>query len=59
MSKYQITADTLEFKQAMKWLLMHEKARHIKDILTINKDLKKLKDVELPDLPLDIWVNIH
>jgi len=35
-------------RQAVKWFLLHERERHVDDILAIDRDLKKLKDVELP-----------
>jgi hypothetical protein len=57
-SKHQIVADTLDFKQAMKWVLLHEKKRHMDDIRKINADLEKLSNVELPDLPYGLWVEV-
>ena len=34
----------MSFKQATKWYLLHEKQRHMEDILKINKDLEWSSD---------------
>ena len=57
-SKHQIVANTMEFKQAMKWVLLHEKSRHMDDIRKINADLEKLQDIVLPELPYGLWVEV-
>jgi hypothetical protein len=57
-SKNQIVANTLEFQQALKWLLTHELERHLSDVRKIEKDLEKLSNVELPDLPYGLWVEV-
>ena len=44
-----ILLNNLEGLQFMKYWLLHEKARHMKDIMAINKDLAKLEDIEMPD----------
>jgi len=44
----QIQFNSLSVRQAAKWLLLHERERHVQDIMAINEDLKKLNDVELP-----------
>lgn len=46
---YKIKFESLALRQACKWLLIHEKRRHQQDIAAINRDLKKLEDVELPE----------
>ncbi len=45
----EIKLNSLSTRQAAKWLLIHEKRRHQQDIAAINRDLKKLEDVELPE----------
>jgi len=49
----------LTFRQAAKWLLTHERERHIQDIMGIEKDLESLKDVELPDDLKAICGHVH
>ncbi|MEN6423661.1 MAG: hypothetical protein ABFD76_17110 [Smithella sp.] len=44
----QIKFNSLTTRQAAKWLLIHERERHIQDILAIDEDIHKLKDVEIP-----------
>jgi hypothetical protein len=43
-----IELTSLSELQAAKWFFLHERRRHIEDVLDIDKDLAKLKDVELP-----------
>lgn len=43
-----IAINSLSVRQAAKWFLLHERNRHIADILAIDSDLKKLSDVHLP-----------
>jgi len=43
-----IKINSLSFRQAVKWIFIHEKRRHQQDIDGINKDLEALADVELP-----------
>ena len=43
-----IKFNSLSTRQAAKWFLLHERERHVEDILEIDRDLKKLADVELP-----------
>jgi hypothetical protein len=43
-----IKFNSMSTRQAVKWFLLHERERHVDDILAIDRDLKKLKDVELP-----------
>ena len=35
-------------RMAAKWFFLHERQRHVNDIVEIDKDLKKLEDIELP-----------
>lgn len=49
MSNPTILINSLSFKQAMKFIWLHEKERHQQDIDGINKDLQALADIELPD----------
>jgi hypothetical protein len=58
MSKQQIIADKLTLKQAVKWFLLHERERHLKDVAKIEADLEKLCNVELPELSIDLWVEV-
>ena len=44
----KIKFNSLTTRQAAKWFLLHERERHVDDIFEIDRDLKKLKDVELP-----------
>lgn len=44
----KININSLSFKQAVKFIFIHEKRRHQQDIDGINKDLNELKDIELP-----------
>lgn len=44
----QISINSLSFKQAVKFIFIHEQRRHQQDIDCINKDLLALKDVQLP-----------
>lgn len=43
-----VSINSLPFRAAVKWLLTHEKERHIIDVMKINEDLLKLNDVNLP-----------
>jgi hypothetical protein len=47
-SKDEIQLDCLDELQAAKWFLLREKSRHFEDIVQIDKDLYKLRDIELP-----------
>ena len=40
--------NSLSFKQAVKFIFIHEKRRHEQDIESIDRDLLALQDVELP-----------
>jgi len=44
--------------QAAKWFLLHERQRHIDDILEIDKDLAKLKDIAIP-VTLEVLTDLH
>jgi hypothetical protein len=54
----KIILESLSFKQALKYLLIKERYRHELDIQAINIDLNKLNDVELPELPMDLWIDV-
>jgi hypothetical protein len=54
----KILLESLSFKQALKYLLIKERYRHELDIQAINIDLNKLNDVELPELPMDLWIDV-
>jgi len=43
-----IKFNSMTTRQAAKWLLLHERERHVQDILAIDDDLKKVRDVEIP-----------
>jgi hypothetical protein len=43
-----ILINSLSFRQAAKWIFIHEKRRHQDDIDGIEKDLYALQDVDLP-----------
>jgi hypothetical protein len=59
MSETKILIESLSVKQALKYLLLKEKHRHIQDILAIDVDLRKLKDVEIPEgIDLDVWIEV-
>jgi len=49
IKQLQIDFRSLNFRQAAKWLLIHERERHIQDVLAIDADVLKLRDVEIPD----------
>lgn len=49
-----VKINSLNFKQAAKWFLIHEKNRHFDDIIQIDNDLKKLTDVDIPDEALKL-----
>jgi len=49
MDTYKIAFESLNLRQAAKWFLTREKRRHQQDISAINRDLKKLADVDLPE----------
>lgn len=55
----QIRFNNLAPRQAAKWLLLHERQRHVQDILAIDMDLKKLKDVEVPPELLPLAGNVR
>lgn len=44
----QILINSLSFKQAVKFIFIHEQMRHQQDIDCIANDLSALQDVELP-----------
>ena len=48
MKKKVVKLDCLSERLAVKWFLLHERQRHVDDIVDIDKDLAKLKDIELP-----------
>jgi hypothetical protein len=54
----RIKLEVLDFKQALKYLLQKEQYRHAQDILDIGRDLDMLQDVKIPDLPMDLWVDV-
>ena len=59
MENQKILIESLSVRQALKFFLLKEKSRHVQDILKIDEDLRKLKDVEIPeDIELDLWVEI-
>ena len=49
MRKKTVMLGCLSERMAAKWFFLHERERHIRDIEDINRDLEKLKDIELPD----------
>ncbi|MFA5340179.1 MAG: hypothetical protein WC332_00235 [Clostridia bacterium] len=57
--RIKIIFDTQTQKQMAKWLLLHERQRHIDDIASIDDDLKLLADVELPREIEDLAGNIR
>lgn len=46
--KKEIIINSLSFKQAAKWILIHERRRHLLDIAGCDIDLANLKEVEIP-----------
>lgn len=44
----QVIINSLSFKQAVKFIWIHEQRRHTEDIDSIARDLSKLNDVEIP-----------
>lgn len=50
----QIYLDSLTSRQAFKFFLIHEKRRHLEDIIQIERDLDNLADVEVPDELLEL-----
>jgi hypothetical protein len=48
----------LSFRKALKYLLVKELYRHEQDMIAIKKDLEKLKDVDLEDISLDVWIDV-
>lgn len=54
LSNARIAINSLSFKQAAKWIFIHEQRRHQADIEGIKKDLSALEDVELPEEVLEL-----
>ena len=54
LSNARIAINGLSFKQAAKWIFIHEQRRHQADIDGIDKDLSALKDIELPEEVLEL-----
>lgn len=49
LAQTRMNINSLSFRQAAKWIFIHEQRRHQQDIDGIEKDLKALEDVELPE----------
>jgi hypothetical protein len=59
MSEQRILIEALSVKQALKFFLLKEKSRHVQDILKIDEDLRRLKEVQIPeDIELDTWIEV-
>ena len=59
MENQKILIESLSVRQALKFFLLKEKSRHVQDILKIDDDLRRLKNVEIPeDIELDTWIEI-
>lgn len=54
-----IKFNSLSTRQAAKWLLLHERERHVQDITAIDNDLAKLDDVEIPEELKRLAGHIH
>lgn len=54
MDKKEIIINSLSFKQAAKWILIHERRRHLLDIAGCDIDLENLKDVEIPKETMEL-----
>ena len=52
--KKEIIINSLSFKQAAKWILIHERRRHLIDIAGCDIDLENLKDVEIPKEAMEL-----
>lgn len=55
----RVLINSLNFKQAMKWIFIHEQRRHEDDVRGIQKDLLALQDVELPPEVEELAGQIH
>jgi hypothetical protein len=56
----QVLINSLNLRQAFKFILEHERLRHLKDIAQIDSDLERLRDVELPEgIDLNVWCEIE
>lgn len=55
----QVIINSLSFRQAVKFIFIHEQRRHQSDIDGIQKDLSHLKDVELPAEAMELAGKIH
>lgn len=49
-----VAINSLSFRQAVKWIWLHEQKRHWKDIESIGADLDNLNDVTLPKEAVDL-----
>ena len=43
-----VIINSLDFQQAVKWIWLHERERHLQDIDSIERDLSLLEDVTIP-----------
>ena len=59
LSEKTILINSLSFRQAVRWIFIHEKRRHQSDIDAINHDLASLRDVKLPQEADDLAGKIH
>lgn len=60
MTKKVTTIQNHDQAQALAFFLAKEKARHLKDIANIDKDLSKLKEkwgIVIPPVYSDIWID--
>ena len=48
LQEQKISINSLHFLQAAKWILIHERRRHLVDIAGIDIDLENLKNIEIP-----------
>jgi hypothetical protein len=54
----KIIIESLSVRQALKYFILKERERHVQDIIKCDEDLKKLKDVELPKINLNTWIDV-
>ena len=62
MTKKVTTIQNHDQAQALAFFLAKEKARHLKDVANIDKDLSKLKEkwgVEIPPVYSDVWIGVY
>lgn len=63
MSDLKLRIESLSFDQALMFIWVHERRRHLKDIEAIDRDLKKLADrgVRIPEFKpeeFDLWIEV-